>query len=48
MSRKQAKGLLTLGYRSLAPREAEPDQDDAAALEAFAEKLWLLSGRRPS
>ncbi len=45
-SRKQAKGILAQGYKSLGfpLRDAmEPDQEDLKGIRALTEKLWQLS-----
>lgn len=43
LSRKQAKGFVSCGYKSLLSRDAgEGDDTDAAALQALAEKIYSL------
>ncbi|MDD9901054.1 MAG: HK97 family phage prohead protease [Alphaproteobacteria bacterium] len=43
-SRKQAKTVMALGYKSLQPRDAEERGDDAlAAIQELARKLYALS-----
>ncbi len=46
LSRKQAKGLLSFGYKSLLPREAAAsgDDDDLHAITALTETLRRLAG----
>lgn len=43
LSRKQAKGLMAHGYKSLLPREVVESDQDVLAIKALAEKLWRLA-----
>jgi HK97 family phage prohead protease len=42
-SRKQAKGVIARGYRSLDPRDAEIDDETLTGVQALTEMMWRMA-----